>query len=220
VPRIQTRPSDGLGKRHTQHPPLLAAALSSPHVHADVLRLRSAFRFGAGVQCASPTMTTNGRCRAIDVPSQGLTVISLCPRCNRCVSDSCPRSVRAQVHTCVTDMPRIGHALSRAVYARVHAYATYWFTHRSREGHACVTHMPRTCHALAPTGHTHSTHGAGIGNASDSILYRHCPMQRAQKKHRASPSYAAGLKIGRSTPNNNIRSLAREYPTIRLLERC
>jgi hypothetical protein len=33
--------------------PLIAAALPSPHAHDDVLRLRSAFRFRSGAQCAA-----------------------------------------------------------------------------------------------------------------------------------------------------------------------
>lgn len=88
---------------------------------------------GRAFSVCSAAMTPNGCCRAIVVPSQGLTVISLCPRCNRCVSDSCPHSVRVQVHTCVTHRPRTG---SRICHVLVHAP----FTQKTRMGHTRATH--------------------------------------------------------------------------------
>ena len=50
VPRSQARQSDGLDQSHAQRPPLIAASLPSPDVNDNVLRLRSAFRFGPCVQ--------------------------------------------------------------------------------------------------------------------------------------------------------------------------
>ena len=50
VPRSQARQSDGLDQSHAQRPSLIAASLPSPDVNDNVLRLRSAFRFGPCVQ--------------------------------------------------------------------------------------------------------------------------------------------------------------------------
>ena len=50
VPRSHARQSDGLDQSHAQRPSLIAASLPSPDVNDNVLRLRSAFRFGPCVQ--------------------------------------------------------------------------------------------------------------------------------------------------------------------------
>jgi hypothetical protein len=53
VPHSQASQSDGLDQSPAQHPSPVTASLPSPDVNDNVLRLRSAFRFGPCVQLVS-----------------------------------------------------------------------------------------------------------------------------------------------------------------------
>jgi hypothetical protein len=120
---------------HTQHPPLLAAALPSPHVSGNVLRLRSAFRFGSGAQCAAH-FNWSYCCCTISSPNGD-------------------QPVSATNHLCSNSFPR----LYRVVPCMCHGPSTGGHANSAQCASECcapLTHGPRTVHASPALSATHS----------------------------------------------------------------
>ena len=126
MPRIQASPSDGLGQsaHSTPAPHRRFSAVSPRTRQRGTTPFRFPIRVGRSVCC--PTMTTDDTIML--VPSFVRIGTSLCPRCFRCVSNSCPNSF----HTHAMHVPLNAYSQATQGTRMVHAHLMQTITHGIR----------------------------------------------------------------------------------------